>query len=103
MYRHGRKEGVIWVNVHRFRETTTNSRLEGAVMEPEIGLQLRVHWLGRPCVQFYLRFHSNPFSGLQGDGRIIPLRGAVQFNPSDTQSLNRASTREANLESEAEV
>jgi hypothetical protein len=28
-YCHDGEESVIWVNVHRFRETTTNSRLEG--------------------------------------------------------------------------
>ena len=103
MYRHDGKESVIGVNVHRCRETTTNSRLDGVVMEPEIRLQVRFHWLGRPCVQLYLRLHSNPFSRFQGDGRILTVRGAVQFNPANTESLHRASTKEADLETEAEI
>ena len=94
---------MIWVDVHRFGETTTSSRLEGVFMEPEIGLQLGFHWLGRPCVQLYLRFHSNPLSRLQGDDRILPLRRAIQFNPADTESLHRANTKNADLESEAEI
>jgi hypothetical protein len=94
---------VIWVNVHRFRETTTNSRLEGVVMEPEIRLQLRFHWLGGPCVQLYLGLHSNPFSRFQGDGRILTVQGAIQFNSANTESLHRASTKEADFESEAEI
>jgi hypothetical protein len=36
MYRHGGIEGVIWIYVNRFSESTSNLRFEDVVMEPEI-------------------------------------------------------------------
>jgi hypothetical protein len=98
-----REESVIWVYVHCFAETTTDLGFEDVVMEPEIASELRLHRLGRPRVQLYVLFHSNPFSRLQGNDRILAFCRAIQSNPPETERLFGASAREADFESKAEI